>query len=112
MNRSTWPTATGTPLAILVDLPGPKVRAGRFGDDGAVLHEGDRISFVPGHGASTAARIEVDYERLVNDVEIGDRMMFGDGGIVVDVIDNDAYASTSSTTTTTSSSSTTTTSAR
>jgi pyruvate kinase len=80
----------GRPIGILVDLPGPKVRAGRFGDDGAVLTEGDRISFVPGHGHSTASRIEVDYERLASDVEIGDRMMFGDGGIVVDVIDKDA----------------------
>ena len=78
------------PIGIMVDLPGPKVRAGRFGDDGAVLSEGDEISFVPGDDHSTAGRIEVDYESLVADIEVGDQMMFGDGGIVVDVVGKDA----------------------
>jgi pyruvate kinase len=80
----------GRPIGILVDLPGPKVRAGRFGDDGAELHDGDLISFVPGADPSTAGRITVDYERLVTDIEVGDRMMFGDGGIVIEVVDKDA----------------------
>ena len=78
------------PIGIMVDLPGPKVRAGRFDDDGVVLDEGDEISFVPGRSHSTARRIEVDYEGLVADIEVGDRMMFGDGGVVVDVVDKDA----------------------
>ncbi len=42
------------PIGILVDLPGPKVRAGRFPDDGVDLVEGERMQLIPGYGHSTA----------------------------------------------------------
>ena len=41
-------------VGILVDLPGPKVRAGHFPDEGVLLDEGAVIRMVPGTGASTA----------------------------------------------------------
>ena len=72
------------PVGILVDLPGPKVRAGAFPEGGVDLVEGERMRLTPGYSQSTAEVVEVGYERLVNDVEVGDRMLFGDGALVID----------------------------
>lgn len=78
------------PVGILVDLPGPKVRAGRFPDEGVLLADGDQVRLEPGTAASTAEVIEVSYDRLAADVEVGDRLMFGDGAVVIEVTDRDA----------------------
>lgn len=82
--------AVGRPVGILVDLPGPKVRAARF-DDGTGredshevhLEEGTRVRLAPGSTRSTAQRVEVDYDDLLTDIHPGDRLMFGDGAVVV-----------------------------
>ena len=78
------------PVGILVDLPGPKVRAGRFAEGGVELIEGERLRLTPGYSQSTPEVVEVGYERLVNDVEIGDRLLFGDGAVVIEVVDKTA----------------------
>src|SRR5262245_37720571 len=49
-------------VGILVDLPGPKIRAGAFPEDGVQLDDGDVIRLVPGNGSSSAEVVEVDYE--------------------------------------------------
>jgi pyruvate kinase len=71
----------GRPVAALVDLPGPKIRAGGFGDDGVDLHPGETVRLVPGGGPSTAEEIAVDYPHVLEDVGVGDRVVLGDGGI-------------------------------
>ncbi|MCB1016680.1 MAG: pyruvate kinase [Acidimicrobiales bacterium] len=81
--------AAGRPLGILVDLPGPKVRAGSFPDGGLDLAEGQHLRLTPGTGHSTAEVVEVDYEGLLDDVQVGDSLMFGDGSVVVAVRDRD-----------------------
>ncbi len=75
-------------VGILVDLPGPKVRAGRFPDDGVTLDGGTIIRMVPGGDASTAEVVQVDYDDLISDVHHGDTLGFGDGAVVVEVIGN------------------------
>jgi pyruvate kinase len=74
----------GRVVGILADLPGPKIRAGTVPDEGLVLTEGQRIRLTPGHEASTADVIQVDYERLLTDVRAGDTIAFGDGAVVVE----------------------------
>jgi pyruvate kinase len=76
----------GRPVGVLVDLPGPKVRAGRFGDEGTVLPDAVDIRLVPGTGDSTAEVVQVDYDRIVHDVELGDNLVFGDGAVVLRVV--------------------------
>ncbi len=80
----------GRPVGILVDLPGPKVRAASFGEDGVDLADGSKIALRVGQGSSTAKSIEVDYESLVADVHIGDRLRIGDGGVAIEVTDRSA----------------------
>ncbi|MCC5950477.1 MAG: pyruvate kinase [Acidimicrobiia bacterium] len=77
----------GRPIGVLVDLPGPKVRAGVMPPEGAVLLEGTTIRVTPGTEQSSAEVITVDYPDLLSDVHIGDHLAFGDGAVVVEAID-------------------------
>lgn len=74
------------PIGILVDLPGPKVRAGVVPDEGLSLAEGQRVRLTPGSGPSTAEVIQVDYDQLLSDVHPGDTLAFGDGAVVVEAL--------------------------
>lgn len=78
----------GRPVGILVDLPGPKVRAGVVAGTGMVLGAGDVLHLVPGTGESTPERIHVDYERLLDDIGPGDHLAFGDGAVVAEVVEH------------------------
>jgi len=72
------------PLGIMADLPGPKVRVGEL--DGPVDFPMDsELLLEPGEGPSTANRLTVDYEGLLTDVQIGDKLAVGDGTIVLTV---------------------------
>jgi len=77
----------GRPIGVLADLPGPKVRAGTFPADGAELVPGAACRLVAGDGPSTAEVISVDYPTLVGDVDVGTRVVIGDGGISLRVTD-------------------------
>ena len=78
----------GRVVGVLVDLPGPKVRAGSFGEDPVVLLEGSTVELRIGNHSSTADVVEVDYEGLLTDVEVGDRLTVGDGRAVVEIVDS------------------------
>ena len=76
----------GRTIGTLADLPGPKVRAASFGREGVELSDGQRIRLVPGTDRSTAHVIQIGYEDLLEGIEPGDRISFGDGGIDVVVV--------------------------
>ena len=80
----------GHRVGILVDLPGPKVRAGNFGDTGVDVPSGSSIELRVGEAGSSADVIEVDYEFLMRDIQVGDRVTIGDGGAVLEVTDKKA----------------------
>ncbi len=71
----------GQVVAVLADLPGPKVRSGHFPEGGAVLVGGDAVVLTPHDGPSTTQRITVDYPTLLTDLQPGDRVVLGDGAI-------------------------------
>ena len=73
----------GQVVAVLADLPGPKVRAGQFPDGGAQLVVGATVALVEGDGPSTATALRVDYPTLVEDLQCGDRVVLGDGAIAL-----------------------------
>lgn len=76
--RSVGDSIDASP-AIMIDLPGPKVRAGTFGDEGVMLEGGSEIELRPGREPSTAEVIHVSHEQLVDDVQAGDLLHLGDG---------------------------------
>src|SRR5205823_3513348 len=83
----------GRPVGVIADLPGPKIRAGSFPDGGVDLDPGDVIHLAPGDGPSTAELIRVDYPTLLTDVDPGDRIVLGDGGITLHVVSVDEAVS-------------------
>ena len=77
----------GRYVGILVDLPGPKVRAASFGETAVDIVEDSRVNLRVGGRASTASDIEIDYAGLLTDVEAGDRLSMGDGRVVLEVLE-------------------------
>ncbi|WP_162942414.1 pyruvate kinase [Desertimonas flava] len=78
--------SSGRHVAVLADLPGPKIRAGSFPEGGVDLAPGSVVRFVPGDAPSSAHQISVDYDDLLTDVVMGDRIILGDGGISLRVV--------------------------
>jgi pyruvate kinase len=76
----------GHVVAVLADLPGPKVRAGQLPAEGVVLVTGARLDLVAGEGPSTVDRFQVDYVSLIDDLEPGDKVVIGDGAISLRVV--------------------------
>lgn len=72
------------PVAVLQDLCGPKIRTGSF-DAPFDLKTGSEIVLEEGDGKGEPDRIPITYEGLAEDVRIGDRIMFDDGRIVMQV---------------------------
>ena len=72
------------PVAVLQDLCGPKIRTGTFATP-FELKTGAEIVLEEGEGKGDPDRIPINYEGLAQDVLIGDRIMFDDGRIVMQV---------------------------
>jgi pyruvate kinase len=77
----------GRRVGILVDLPGPKVRAGNFGETGVDVPTGSSVELRVGEDGSTSDVIEVDYDQLLRDIQVGDRLTIGDGGAILEITD-------------------------
>jgi pyruvate kinase len=72
----------GRPVAILQDLPGPKLRIGPLKDDIAELKPGDTVTFACGeNGGGTARRMSVARPELVAALSQGDVMYLADGAV-------------------------------
>lgn len=69
-------------IGIMIDIPGPKIRAGSFGTSPVVLNAGTTVELVEGFGeTSSAERIYVEREGVLNLLRSGDRVHIGDGGV-------------------------------
>ncbi len=81
----------GVPVAILGDLPGPKIRMGPVLEDGGLfLTEGQRLEVWPGTEPMTDTRIHVEYDHLVEDVDVGETLVLGDGSVRLIVVESEA----------------------
>jgi pyruvate kinase len=74
-------------IGILADLPGPKVRAAAFPEGGVRLDVGETIRLTPaGPGErSSPDHIAVDHPSLLDELEAGDRVALGDGGVLLTI---------------------------
>ena len=73
--------------AIMVDIPGPKIRAGSFGTQGVELPVGRVVQLTAAFGeVSTAERITVEREGVIDKLRVGDDVHIGDGGVSLRVL--------------------------
>lgn len=75
----------GRAVAVLADLPGPKIRAGRFPEGGVELPAGSYVRVVTGDQMSDAGTIAVDHPGITDGLVPGDRIVLGDGAISLTV---------------------------
>ena len=79
----------GRQVAILQDLPGPKIRIGRLKDDIAELKPGDQLVLVCGSDAvGDERRISVSWPGLASAVDPDDVIYLADGAIRLRVLRN------------------------
>src|SRR4051812_1900278 len=73
----------GRQVAILQDLPGPKLRIGRLRDDVAEFKPGDVTTFVCGENGAEgdATRLFITYAGLASTVEVDEVMYLADGAV-------------------------------
>jgi len=79
----------GTPVAILQDLQGPKIRLGTIRGGSAVLAEGGEFVITTRPEEGSASRASTTYAGLARDVKPGDRILIADGMIQLDVLETD-----------------------
>ena len=74
------------PVAILIDLPGPKPRTGRLKEKRVYIKEGDNFSLTSERVLGDERRISVDFPTFFNDIRAGDFIFLNDGAIQLKVI--------------------------
>lgn len=79
----------GRPVAILQDLPGPKIRIGPVENDKVVLHSGAKVRFVSGDNemVGNENRLSVSWPGLAGAIDKGDSVYLADGAVRLRVLD-------------------------
>jgi len=71
--------AVGRRVAIMADLPGPKIRIGRIEAEPIQLHAGDNFILTVEEILGTSERVSVNFKDLPSVVKSGDRLFLNDG---------------------------------
>lgn len=75
----------GKAVGVLVDLQGPKIRLGNFGEGSANLRYGDRFTITIRDVPGTAEVCSTTYDGLPADVHPGDSILVDDGRLRLEV---------------------------
>jgi pyruvate kinase len=78
--------ATGRRVAIMADLPGPKMRIGQLETEPINLNSGDAFTLTAEEIVGDQNRVSVSFSRLPNAVKPGDTLFLNDGFIQLEVI--------------------------
>jgi len=78
---------TNQPIAILVDLQGPKIRLARFVNGPHDLARGDIFTITADEVEGTKERVGTTYKGMPGDCKPGDRILIDDGKVTVEVIE-------------------------
>lgn len=70
-----------TPLGILVDLAGPKIRLGDVENDRVLCESDAEFWFVEGDAPATPTEFTCSYAPLVRELSVGDNVMLADGTV-------------------------------
>ncbi|HEV7183914.1 MAG: pyruvate kinase [Actinomycetales bacterium] len=84
----------GKPVAVLVDLQGPKIRLGKFEAGPYELAEGDIFKITTEDIIGTKEISSTTFKGLPNDVKAGDFLLIDDGKVRVKVLETDGVVVT------------------
>jgi pyruvate kinase len=76
----------GSPIAILADLCGPKIRTGRFAGGRIDLEKGKEVTVTTREVLGQPGLIPSHYAGLAQDVRPGDRILLDDGRLELEVV--------------------------
>jgi pyruvate kinase len=77
---------TGLPVAIMADLPGPKIRIGELAEEPIALVNGQELTLTTETVTGSAERIGVNFAKLPKVVGPGDSVYLNDGFIQLKVL--------------------------
>lgn len=77
--------AVGRQVAIMADLPGPKMRVGEFAEEPIELQPEDKFTLTTEEVIGDRTRVSVSFSRLPQAVKPGDRLFLNDGYIQMEV---------------------------
>jgi pyruvate kinase len=69
------------PLAILLDLEGPKIRTGTFDTDKVTLKEGQEFVLTSEDIVGSCDKVSINYKELPKEVNKGDNILLDDGKV-------------------------------
>jgi len=78
--------STGRRVAIMADLPGPKIRIGQFAEEPVELKAGDFFTLTTEEIEGTAGAVSVTFAGLPLAVKPGDRLFLNDGLVQLKVL--------------------------
>ena len=77
----------GYPIAIMLDTKGPEYRIKTFEGGKVTLNDGDIFTFTSEEIIGDNKRVSVNYKGLIDDLQIGDRILLNNGLMVFEVIE-------------------------
>ena len=83
-------TADGAAVALMTDLPGPKVRLGPLAGGSAQLVAGQTFVLRPAHSPADASGAGTNHPGIATDLRPGDTVLLADGAAELRVVRSDA----------------------
>lgn len=73
------------PIAIMLDTKGPEYRIKTFANGKVTVHDGDKFTFTTRDIVGDESIVGVNYDGIVNDLEVGDRILVNNGLVIFEV---------------------------
>ncbi len=82
-----------TPITILQDLQGPKIRVGQLPEVGIELQVGKKLTLVPQSEANEDPdTVSIDYPYLAEEAQLGEQILLDDGLLELEIVAIDGLA--------------------
>lgn len=75
----------GLPIAVMLDTKGPEYRIKTFKNGRVTVNDGDTFIFTTEETEGDENRVSVNYEGLVDELEVGDRILVNNGLVIFEV---------------------------
>jgi len=81
-------TELDEPIPIMLDTKGPEYRIKTFKNHKVTVNEGDLFAFTAEEVEGDEHRVSVSYRNMVNELQLGDRVLINNGLVVMEVVDH------------------------